>query len=445
MKQKGGKVLGQGRDGCVIDPPILCYTSLKKLNKVSKIIHVDKSKPWKTDEFIDEFKVGQIFRNYDPMNKYFLPGLEYCLITNYDKHPDIQNKNFQKDLKTCGYVNNKKYRETFINIIMKKGKDFEDIAKTLNVNNFLKSMYYLINIIRKCAGDLKVCLVDLKSPNLLFTKTDDEKYMYPVIIDFSRDFVLTNEKEFFDFIYNFKHVESNYRTWGPEIYLLFSMMTGHDYKSALGKKFITDLNLRKNMIDYIYDSMNTNSGKIRLYEKIMLYSIGLSFEDSMRINKNISLKDKNVIMKIIRKMTHRDLRQRESTKNLLIEINNLLGNSIKSEEDAFIDLNKSNKKKINKSLNGKQMFESSIINRCKKWFKKPQLNPKTGKNIKINGPTYKKLEQECKSINKSKKTKSKSNKMICKEWKKNKLINPRTGRKIKVNGPTYKKLEQECK
>jgi serine/threonine protein kinase len=33
---------------------------------------------------------------------------------------------------------------------------------------------------------------------------------------------------------------------------------------------------------------------------------------------------------------------------------------------------------------------------------------------------------------------------ICKQWNQNKLVNPKTGRKIKKDGPTYKSLEMEC-
>lgn len=33
----------------------------------------------------------------------------------------------------------------------------------------------------------------------------------------------------------------------------------------------------------------------------------------------------------------------------------------------------------------------------------------------------------------------------CKDWKLAKLINPRTGRAIKDHGPTFKKLERECR
>ncbi len=35
-------------------------------------------------------------------------------------------------------------------------------------------------------------------------------------------------------------------------------------------------------------------------------------------------------------------------------------------------------------------------------------------------------------------------KIQCKQWLKNKNINPKTGRKIKTDGPTYKKLEKAC-
>lgn len=34
--------------------------------------------------------------------------------------------------------------------------------------------------------------------------------------------------------------------------------------------------------------------------------------------------------------------------------------------------------------------------------------------------------------------------MYCEQWEQNKSINPVTGRKIKVNGPTYKKMEKRC-
>ena len=38
-----------------------------------------------------------------------------------------------------------------------------------------------------------------------------------------------------------------------------------------------------------------------------------------------------------------------------------------------------------------------------------------------------------------------SQRQICEEWLRNRTINPRTGREIRPNGPTYQALEQECR
>nr|QBK85399.1 MAG: hypothetical protein LCIVAC01_02080 [Iridovirus LCIVAC01] len=53
------------------------------------------------------------------------------------------------------------------------------------------------------------------------------------------------------------------------------------------------------------------------------------------------------------------------------------------------------------------------------------INPKTGRCIKIGGPTWKKLQKS---------------KVTCKTGKQ--IINPKTGRCIKIGGPTWKKLQK---
>ena len=73
---------------------------------------------------------------------------------------------------------------------------------------------------------------------------------------------------------------------------------------------------------------------------------------------------------------------------------------------------------------------------CKQWKKNKNINPLTGRAIKKNGPTYKKIEKMCK--------KYMSRKEKCRKWKRHKSKNPTTGRKIKKQGPTYKKYEKEC-
>lgn len=96
-------------------------------------------------------------------------------------------------------------------------------------------------------------------------------------------------------------------------------------------------------------------------------------------------------------------------------------------------------------LNLKNIFKKDLIyinnmeNLILEWYNNKNINPYTGKTIKINGPTYKKLLKEYNNyINSSM---DKNNTIL--EWNNNKNINPYTGKTIKINGPTYKKLLKE--
>ena len=71
---------------------------------------------------------------------------------------------------------------------------------------------------------------------------------------------------------------------------------------------------------------------------------------------------------------------------------------------------------------------------CEEWLLNRTVNPRSGRKIKVGGPTYRQLEQEC----------SNPSSKPCEEWLLNRTVNPRSGRKIKVGGPTYRQLEQEC-
>ena len=77
-----------------------------------------------------------------------------------------------------------------------------------------------------------------------------------------------------------------------------------------------------------------------------------------------------------------------------------------------------------------------MSNVCKDWKKNPLVNPETGRKIKKNGPTYKKLKKKC--------SEKKSDNKDCNKWNKNPLVNPETNRKIKKDGPTYKKFAKKC-
>ena len=84
---------------------------------------------------------------------------------------------------------------------------------------------------------------------------------------------------------------------------------------------------------------------------------------------------------------------------------------------------------------------------CELWLNDPLVNPETGHDIERNGPTYSRWKEKCKIIGLSNKpiNKCKMTYRKCQEWKKNPEINPETGRKIKINGPLYRKIEKQCK
>lgn len=67
-------------------------------------------------------------------------------------------------------------------------------------------------------------------------------------------------------------------------------------------------------------------------------------------------------------------------------------------------------------------------------------NPRTGRTIKVGGPTYVALVKECGVLV----SQRKELEDVCKKFKQTPSINPRTGHKIKIGGPTYIRLQQEC-
>jgi hypothetical protein len=95
-----------------------------------------------------------------------------------------------------------------------------------------------------------------------------------------------------------------------------------------------------------------------------------------------------------------------------------------------------------KSLSKKECDE--FLKKCKKGTCK---NPETGRKIKVDGPTYKKILNKC-SGKKSKKSSTKKYKLDCEKWKKGWIsgekVNPETRRKIKQDGPKYKELVKKC-
>lgn len=87
---------------------------------------------------------------------------------------------------------------------------------------------------------------------------------------------------------------------------------------------------------------------------------------------------------------------------------------------------------------------------CDQWKLDKSINPRTNRKIKPTGKVYKDLEAEC--ANKSPK-RGRAGGLTgnldqyspkCLKWRNNPTVNPTTDRKIKIGGPTYQKLEEEC-
>lgn len=84
---------------------------------------------------------------------------------------------------------------------------------------------------------------------------------------------------------------------------------------------------------------------------------------------------------------------------------------------------------------------------CNEWLKDPLVNPETGRAIEKDGPTYNYYKSLCRKLKVANKPVA-TGKMTwrkCQEWEKNPGINPETGRRLTPGSPTYKKIEKQCK
>lgn len=84
---------------------------------------------------------------------------------------------------------------------------------------------------------------------------------------------------------------------------------------------------------------------------------------------------------------------------------------------------------------------------CETWLLDPLINPETGYPIERNGPTWKEWGMRCKRIGLSGRPKA-TREMTwqkCQEWYRDQTVNPDSGCKIKVGGPTWKRIQRQCK
>lgn len=336
IDQKGGNILGQGRDGCTIDNPIMSDKTKNPNDYVSKLINVTNVSD---EEYLKEFEVGKLFKKYDPNNYHFLPGLDLTVINEPKK---LSSEQLQ-DIKQCGYPTN---NMRLLNIIIKKGMDFTDITEDLETEDYIKVILYLLYSCMASVYELETVLLDIKPDNLLYSKkTSKSKEIYPVIIDFSKDFVLKGKEELEKFYQGFGlYASYQYPFEINSLYYKYLLDNKDDSKMMkfiknIKENFNIDLNMEEEkdkLINYEYklqNLMDTKEGLLYIFDKFMVYKIGFAFLNIE--NKNIDI----TIINLLKKMTLFNFNQRPLLIDIINEFELLLNNKVETFKDLSINNN----------------------------------------------------------------------------------------------------------
>ena len=274
-KQKGGKVLGKGSYGCVIEPAIPCNKKKSRDNMVSKV-GLD---PYERD--YDEVYIGEMLASIDPKSKYFVYVTESCDISG--------TKISQDDFKKCNFKLGDKYQ----NMILEKGKmNLHELKSEIKDDNIFENI--LIKTIHSCIILLKHGLThyDIKTLNIIIKNVSPNKYE-SFMIDFGSTFMPENWDHFGIIV----DIDDRY-LWPIEV---FSMMESFSkYYDTRVQNYISDM------------FMNDTEGFLQFSDKVMSYMIGTMFTSTFKNNK---LKD------VIKGMTKPYPDERLSLKDALKKIN----------------------------------------------------------------------------------------------------------------------------
>lgn len=242
-KQNGGKVLGKGTYGCVVDPAFECKKTPSNKNKVSKLMSDREQLS------IDaEIKISKILKKADPDNYYTIYADDSCII----KSNEIDFIDDEKKL-----CNDVRKGATVANLIMPRGGP--QLGEILHNNKFTRKelLKILLHLLYGCRMllDNHIAHFDLSDRNILMVKDKNNKYR-PVMIDFGL-FTPTNYKDFKIII----NTESKY-IWPIEVYARMS----------------THRNTITPAIRAEIDEYNKNTPFLKFGEKVMVYQLGLIFD-----------------------------------------------------------------------------------------------------------------------------------------------------------------------
>lgn len=361
-KQRGGKVLGKGGYGCVIEPAKMCSAKMNTKNKVSKLINMSGMNKDEIDELNEEYKIGQKFKKVDKNNKYFLGGVDKCKI----KSSEIK----KSDLKKCEFTTKREVE--LLNIVMKKGKDFEKVVPKLSDDDILKSIAHLLKGAKK-AISLNMLLLDIKSLNILFVNSEEEfkdkkgkkiNKIHPVFIDFGPTLIAQNKKQLKSFIKDMG--PQYYPSWPLEILvsLYFTEMKSpirkiknwqehfdtekhmidvmksnkkmdlDEYAEQVKRFNGVDIKKNKKQMEKLYKEFmsDINSNFKKIMEKILVYEIAYSYGHIAA--------QKPKIMKVIEPMLYPDYGARSTISQALKRIKKEIGSI--EDKDLLITYKKLN-------------------------------------------------------------------------------------------------------
>lgn len=276
-KQKGGKILGQGRDGCVTSPPYMCSKKLDPNTHVSKLIN---NKQVGQQAIMEEYKLGQKFYKADPKHKYFLPYVDMCQYkVSYKEVLADKARLFgtkYKDMYKCGFDTAGELDVTAM--ILPKGKKFD--LRTKGTIKQIQYTNYCATIIQKLT-EMNMVHLDIKPDNMLVYND------HPALIDFTPDFVWKSTQENF-FNFSEGYGKTYYAVWPKELYLVTHVLRNDladkkltytryidpslmaTYKHLYGE-FVDEAEMAKMTNEFV------NNTKI-FFDKMMMWSIGTTLK-----------------------------------------------------------------------------------------------------------------------------------------------------------------------
>lgn len=346
----GGKVLGEGGFGCVVHPHYPCKNKKTNIELVSKIVSI--TDPLSYIEIADELNISLKLKKIDPYNTYFLGGIEKCNIK--------KKKISEEDIKDCDKL--KEGGNKYVNILIPKGENFDNIIKNMNINSIYKTIKHLLKGV-KLLNLKNMIFLDIKPDNFLFVKNkNDPDNIHPVFIDFGKDYVIKSKTGLAKFLRNFASVF--YSPLAPEINVT-SYIKGVKFNKLTFNSLLDNLREGRQKIQMLYkihpDGEEAKEMKENFYkelekdykittQKLMVYSVGLSIISVLQMYQPEKLLDTK-LRSVLSMMTDMDLRQRATCDEIIKIIDDILPKDI--IRNISIDENsklKRKKKKLFKSL-----------------------------------------------------------------------------------------------